>query len=312
MKMKLSILTATYNRANYLPKLYESIKENLKYKITPEWIIVDDGSTDETKNIVEEFIKENRIIIKYMYQKNSGKMSAINEAVKMATGDLIVDCDSDDYFSDNGFEIIEKNAEKLLKDEELYGMAFLKKEENGKISGKEFSQKEYKTTMLDLYFKEDIGGEKILVYNGKIRKMYSHQLEHNEKFITEARMYHKMDEKYKLLTINEVIEKTAIENGIKYVRANIACTECFDPYQPNRAKGYLSRLPKDGNIVGTEMESFALFYIASKFKRKATCLLSVVDTNYPNKNNEMVVSPEDRQNSLNDMIKLALESTLKI
>ena len=228
MKMKLSILTATYNRANYLPKLYESIKENLKYKITPEWIIVDDGSTDETKNIVEEFIKENRIIIKYMYQKNSGKMSAINEAVKMATGDLIVDCDSDDYFSDNGFEIIEKNAEKLLKDEELYGMAFLKKEENGKISGKEFSQKEYKTTMLDLYFKEDIGGEKILVYNGKIRKKYSHQLEHNEKFITEARMYHKMDEKYKLLAINEVVEiGSYIEDG--YTK-NINKTFKENPY----------------------------------------------------------------------------------
>ena len=226
--MKLSILTATYNRANYLPKLYESIKENLKYKITPEWIIVDDGSTDDTKNIVEEFIKENRIIIKYMYQKNSGKMSGINEAVKMATGDLIVDCDSDDYFSDNGFEIIEKNAEKLLKDEELYGMAFLKKEENGKISGKEFSQKEYKTTMFDLYFKEDIGGEKIIVYNSKIRKMYSHQLEHNEKFITEARMYHKMDEKYKLLAINEVVEiGSYIEDG--YTK-NINKTFKENPY----------------------------------------------------------------------------------
>lgn len=226
--MKLSILTATYNRANYLPKLYESIKENLKYKITPEWIIVDDGSTDETKNIVEEFIKENRIIIKYMYQKNSGKMSAINEAAKIATGDLIVDCDSDDFFSDNGFEIIQKNAEKLLKDEELYGMAFLKKEENGKISGKEFSQKEYKTTMLDLYFKEDIGGEKIIVYNSKIRKMYSHQLEHNEKFITEARMYHKMDEKYKLLAINEVVEiGSYIEDG--YTK-NINKTFKENPY----------------------------------------------------------------------------------
>ena len=226
--MKLSILTATYNRAKYLPKLYESIKENLKYNITPEWIIVDDGSTDETKNIVEEFIKENRIIIKYMYQKNSGKMSAINEAVKMATGDLIVDCDSDDYFSDNGFEIIEKNAEKLLKDEELYGMVFLKQEENGKISGKEFSQKEYKTTMFDLYFKEDIGGEKIIVYNSKIRKMYSHQLEHNEKFITEARMYHKMDEKYKLLAINEVVEiGSYIEDG--YTK-NINKTFKENPY----------------------------------------------------------------------------------
>ena len=226
--MKLSILTATYNRANYLPKLYESIKKNLKYNITPEWIIVDDGSTDDTKNIVQEFIKENRIIIKYMYQKNSGKMIAINEATKMATGDLIIDCDSDDYFSDNGFEIIEKNAEKLLKDEELYAMAFLKKEENGKISGNEFSCNEYKTTMFDLYFKEDIGGEKILVYNSKIRKMYSHQLENNEKFVTESRMYHKMDEKYKLLAINEIVEiGSYIEDG--YTK-NINKTFIENPY----------------------------------------------------------------------------------
>ena len=212
--MKLSILTATYNRSNYLPKLYESIKENLKYNITPEWIIVDDGSTDDTKNIVQGFIDENKVIIKYLYQKNNGKMSAINEAVKMATGDLIIDCDSDDCFTNNSFEIIEKNSEKLLQNEELYGLVFLKSEENGKISGKEFSQKEHITSMFDLYFKEDIGGEKIIVYNSKIRKQYSHQLEHNEKFITEARMYHKMDEKYKLLAINEVIEQGSyIEDG---------------------------------------------------------------------------------------------------
>ena len=226
--MKLSILTATYNRSNYLPKLYESIKENLKYNITPEWIIVDDGSTDDTKNIVQGFIEENKIIIKYMYQKNSGKMSAINEAVKMATGDLIVDCDSDDCFTNNSFEIIEKNSEKLLQNEEIYGLVFLKREENGKISGKEFSPKEHITTMFDLYFKEDIGGEKILVYNSKIRKMYSHQLEHNEKFITEARMYHKMDEKYKLIAINEVIEQGSyIEDG--YTK-NINKTFKSNPY----------------------------------------------------------------------------------
>ena len=112
--------------------------------------------------------------------------------------------------------------------------------------------------------------------------------------------------------LNSIIEKTAVENEIKYVKANIACTECFDPYQPNRAKGYVSRLPKDAGIVGTEMESFALYYIASKLSKKATCLLSVVDTNYPNKNNDKVISPEDRQSSLNDMIRLALESILKL
>ncbi len=226
--MKLSILTATFNRSSYLKKLYESIKENLKYNIIPEWIIVDDGSTDDTKKIVDGFINENIIEIKYKYQENSGKMAAINEAVKIATGDLIVDCDSDDYFTKNGFEIIEKNASKILEKNLYYGMVFLKKEEDGTFSGKEFPKYEYETTMFDLYFKEDIGGEKIIVYNSNIRKKFHHELEHNEKFITEARMYHKMDDKYKLLAINEAVEQGSyIADG--YTK-NIQKTYLKNPY----------------------------------------------------------------------------------
>lgn len=72
--MKLSIITATYNRAKYLIKLYESIKNNLKYNLNCEWIIIDDGSNDDTKKQVEKFIAENKVVIKYCYQKNTGKM----------------------------------------------------------------------------------------------------------------------------------------------------------------------------------------------------------------------------------------------
>lgn len=212
--MKLSILTATYNRAEYLQKLYDSIKSNLKYNLNCEWIIVDDGSSDDTKKYVKKFIDENIVSIIYYYQKNNGKMSAINEAVKLATGNLIVDCDSDDFFLPDAFEKIEKNAYKLLDNENLYGMIFLKKENDGRISGNEFKSQHQITTMFDLYFKDDIQGEKIIVFNSKIRKMYYHKLEHNEKFITEARMYHEMDEKYNVLAINDVIEQGSyIETG---------------------------------------------------------------------------------------------------
>ena len=212
--MKLSILTATYNRVRYLPKLYESIKKNLKYGLVCEWIIVDDGSTDKTRELVQGFIDEDIVNIRYFYQENNGKMAAINKAVKLATGELIVDCDSDDYFTDNAFEKISENADKLFNNKELYGLLFLKEEDNGTISGKYFKKQEETTTMFDLYFKEDIQGEKIIVFNSKIRKLFSHQLEKNEKFITEARMYHKMDEKYKLLAINEAIEQGSyIDDG---------------------------------------------------------------------------------------------------
>ena len=96
--MKLSILTATYNREKYLKRLYESIINNQNYGLEAEWIIIDDGSIDRTKSLVEDFILENKLDIKYIYQKNSGKMSAINLGANMATGELLIDCDSDDFF----------------------------------------------------------------------------------------------------------------------------------------------------------------------------------------------------------------------
>ena len=211
--MKLSILTATYNRASYLPRLYESIKNNLKYSLIPEWIIIDDGSNDNTKQQVQSFIEENRFEIKYFFQENRGKMAAINKAVEHATGELIVDCDSDDFFTEDSFQKIEKNAQKLFEDKSLYACVFLKKEQSGEISGKKFKNEE-RTTMFDLYFKEDIQGEKIIVFKSDIRKKFTHELENNEKFITEARMYHKMDENYKILTINKAIEQGSyIEDG---------------------------------------------------------------------------------------------------
>ena len=110
--------------------------------------------------------------------------------------------------------------------------------------------------------------------------------------------------------INDTISQVAAREGIKCIRTNIASTECFDPYQPHHAIGYLNRLPKDKDIVGTEMEAFALYYLAAKLNKKASCLLSVVDTNYPDGDNSQIVSIEQRQNSLNDMIKLALEAAI--
>lgn len=204
--MKLSILTATYNRAKFLKRIYDSILKNLNFGLEAEWIIIDDGSSDDTYDVVNKFILEDKFKIKYIYQQNLGKMSAINKAVQIATGELIVDCDSDDFFTDNAFEIINKNSKKLLENPKLYALCFFKKDTHGNISGNKFKSDELISTMFDLYFKDNVMGEKILVFNAKIRKFFKHELEAGEKFVTEARMYHKMDEDYKILCINEPIE----------------------------------------------------------------------------------------------------------
>lgn len=205
--MKLSILTATYNRVKLLERLYKSILDNIETSnLKVEWIIINDGSTDNTEEVIEKFVLENKIEIKYLYQENSGKMSAINRGMEEVRGELVVDCDSDDFFAINAFKVIEQNYLKLLENERLYALCFLKQDFEGNISGRKFDIKYTESTMFDLYFKQDIQGEKILVFNTKIRKKFKHELEQNEKFITEARMYHKMDEKYNILCINEVVE----------------------------------------------------------------------------------------------------------
>ena len=210
--MKLSILTATYNRANYLQKLYESIVDNLIDEMDIEWLIMNDGSSDNTNEVIEaielknnELYPSNHFEIKFFTQQNQGKMSAINNLMQYVTGELVMDCDSDDAFVNNAFRKIYEKKDILLSDRSLYGLIFLKNESSNKLSGNKFEKENEKTTMFDMYFKQGITGEKIIVFNTDIRKKYKHELIDDEKFITEARMYHKMDENYKVKCFNEVL-----------------------------------------------------------------------------------------------------------
>ena len=220
--VKISILTSTYNRAELLKNLYDSILKNIRFGLDIEWLIMDDGSTDETKEVVQNLQKD--FEIKYFYQENQGKMVAINKLVEHATGDYIIDCDSDDYFTDNAFEIMKETIEKNQNEKDIYGLCFLKFDQNGNNMGDNFKNK--KTTMFDLYFKEGETGEKAILFKSEIRKKYKHELEHGEKFVTEARMYHQMDEKYKLICINEPImiceyqDKGYTKNIIKQFKEN--------------------------------------------------------------------------------------------
>lgn len=105
--------------------------------------------------------------------------------------------------------------------------------------------------------------------------------------------------------LNSIIEDTTKNLNISIRKANIACGEVFDAYMSDMSK-YLDRLPKEYNIAGAEMEAFALFYNAKLLNKNAACILTVVDSYFYNEN----VSADARQNSLDTMIKLGLESSL--
>ena len=107
--------------------------------------------------------------------------------------------------------------------------------------------------------------------------------------------------------INAIIETTAYENNIEYVKGTTLCNDCMECYMPDKF-AQIKRAPKDLKLIASEMEAFALFYIAKRENKKAACLITVADII----KNDKGVSAEEREKSLNNMIILALESALKI
>ena len=107
--------------------------------------------------------------------------------------------------------------------------------------------------------------------------------------------------------LNNIIKETAKNTNIPLYVGNTVCTDCFDVYMTDVNK-FLERVPKDFNPVSAEMEAFALFYVAKVLNKRAACIMSVVDSKYI----KDVATPEERQTGLNNMIKLALDSSLNI
>lgn len=107
--------------------------------------------------------------------------------------------------------------------------------------------------------------------------------------------------------INQKIQETSKEQNIACIKTNVACTECFDAYMIHPEE-YVKKLPKEKQITCSEMEAFALFYTAKRLNKKAACLLTVVDSNCKKE----VLQAQAREKSLNQMIKLALESAIKL
>jgi len=102
----ITILTSTYNRAYTLERLYKSLVNQQDKDF--EWVLVDDGSTDNSKELIQGFVKENKLKIKYVYQPNSGKHVALNTGCIHAEGEYIFIVDSDDALTQDAIIIIKK------------------------------------------------------------------------------------------------------------------------------------------------------------------------------------------------------------
>ena len=155
--MEVTIFTPAYNRGDTLSRLYESLKKQSNKSF--QWVVVDDGSVDNTRELIESWKKENILNIIYVYQENSGKMRAINRGVEFAEGEFFFIVDSDDYITEDAVETIILEGEKLPKN--MGGMIFRKINiATGEITGKPYPQYSIDSTPIEIVYKLGIDGRK--------------------------------------------------------------------------------------------------------------------------------------------------------
>lgn len=196
----LTVFTTTYNRAYSLPQLYESLCRQSNQDF--EWLVVDDGSTDNTKEIIKEWINESKIKITYIYQKNQGMHGGHNTAYKNIVTPWNTCIDSDDYMPIDAVEIILENVKNL--DDKYAGIVGLDIDRNGNVIGTKFPEFLYESTLLDIYNKYKVKGDKKLVYKTEIvRKYPPYPLFEGENFVPLGYLYTLIDQDYLLKPINE-------------------------------------------------------------------------------------------------------------
>lgn len=198
----LTIFTPTYNRAATLHLCYESLCRQTCRDFT--WLIIDDGSTDGTRELVEGWKKEERVPITYHYQENQGMHGAHNAAYRLIDTELNTCIDSDDYMPDDAVEKIVTFWRKHGS-REVAGIIALDVDFNGQMIGTKFPDGMERTT-LGGFYNHGGRGDKKLIYRTEVICSYpEYPLFKGEKYVSLAYKYELIDQDYELLVMNEPV-----------------------------------------------------------------------------------------------------------
>lgn len=200
----ITVFTPTYNRAYCLHQLYESLLRQTSTNF--EWLIIDDGSTDTTKDLVQGWMDENKISIQYVFQENQGMHGAHNTAYENIKTELNVCIDSDDCMPDNAIELIENKWNKVLNNKNIAGVVGIDIFKDGTIVGKPLPQSITSSTLYNLYYKYKITGDKKLVLRTDVVKKYpKYPIFKGERFVPLGVLYLMIDQDYQLACLNKPI-----------------------------------------------------------------------------------------------------------
>jgi len=209
--MLITIVTPSFNRADKLPNLYSSLCRQTKKDFI--WLVIDDGSTDNSKNIIATF-NHKEFPIQYIYKENGGKHTALNVAFREVTTELLFIVDSDDVITPDAIETIEKDWESV-KGKNLCGISYLRGYSETEVIGDEHPVNYAIDTLINVRFNQNVTGDKAEVWKTCCLKDLQFPEYEGEKFISESILWIKLAKKYKMLFVNKIIYITEyLEGGL--------------------------------------------------------------------------------------------------
>ncbi|SMC41083.1 glycosyltransferase family A protein [Moheibacter sediminis] len=201
---KFTVFTPTYNRKFIIENLYESLLRQ-SYKDF-EWLIVDDGSTDDTELLINKFISNENLNISYLKKKNGGKHTAINLGLEKAKGELFFIVDSDDILTDDSLEILNQNSNRL--NDEIIGLVGMKAfKKTGESMVHTFSEPSIVASSIEFTYKLGYNEETAICVKTEIAKKYKFPEIEKEFFCLESLLWNRLSQNYKFYYFNQIIYK---------------------------------------------------------------------------------------------------------
>lgn len=200
---QITIFTPTYNRQKLLRRAFESLQNQTDTNF--RWLIVDDGSQDNTRKEVELMMAESKFDIVYIFQENGGKHHAHNTAVKNCNTEYMLILDSDDSLTEESISILNTKIKLLRNKEHIAGIIGNRINRlDGSVIGTPMPDIQYASGN-ELYQKYGLKGDTLRLYKTDVLKKYLFPKIAGEKFIPENVVFDQIDQKYKLLVIKELL-----------------------------------------------------------------------------------------------------------
>lgn len=244
---KITVITPTFNRANSLPIAFEGLQKQTFKDFF--WLILDDGSTDNTAEVVENFRKTSPFTIVYKKDRNRHKFLTVLDGIKSVETPYFIVLDSDDTYPEDALEILINEAEKINNQDDYIGVMGLSADEKGNIVGHKYPGNGFDGSIFDMRYKYKVRGDK----NGiLITKTYHREIEgidfsqyEGKGYIPQSVIFNKYDAKgIKTRFINKIVRYYLKDNNDA---ASVSNTRWSGKNLYGLSEGHLSFLNEYGN-----------------------------------------------------------------